>query len=50
MKKTLPTSSKARSLCGWHRHLRRTGKKAANKGTRRAFKGVGREADSPCLP
>lgn len=45
MKKQLPTVKKARSLCGWHVHLRRAGKRIANKGTRRALKGIGREAD-----
>lgn len=44
MKKTLPITEKARSMTGWKRHLRRAGKKLANKGTRRALKGIGREA------
>lgn len=44
MKKQLPTSSKARSRTGWHKHLRKPGKRTANKGTRRALKGIGREA------
>lgn len=45
MKKTLPTSGKARSATGWRKHLRKLGKRTANKGTRRAFKGVRREAE-----
>ena len=44
MKKTLPTVGKARSLCGWRKHLRKPNKRIANKGTRRAFRGIGREA------
>ncbi len=44
MKKTLPTTGKARSRTGGHKHLRKDGKRLANKGTRRALKGVGREA------
>jgi hypothetical protein len=43
MKKQLPTTKKSRSLTGWHKHLRRAGKKMANKGTRRALRGIGRE-------
>lgn len=43
MKKTLPTSGKGRSITGWHKHLRKEGKRRANKGTRLAFKGRGRE-------
>lgn len=46
MKKQLPTSSKARSLTGWRSHLKKEGKRRANKGTRQAFKGLGREAVS----
>lgn len=46
MKKSLPTSRKARSLTGWHKHLRKPGKKVANRGTRRALKGIGREAET----
>lgn len=34
MKKTLPTSGKARSRTGWHKHLRKDGKRLANRGTR----------------
>lgn len=37
MKKTLPTSKKARSATGWHKHLRKVGKRRANKGTRKAL-------------
>lgn len=44
MKRTLPTVKKARSLTGWHKHLRKPGKRLANKGTRRALRGIGREA------
>lgn len=46
MKKTLPTSGKSRSYTGWHKHLRKSGKRVANRGTRQALKGRGREADS----
>ena len=35
MKKQYETSEKARSSTGWHVHLRKSGKRAANKGTRR---------------
>ncbi len=45
MKKT-PTVRKARSATGWHKHLRKGGKKLANRGTRRALKGLGREGDT----
>lgn len=44
MKKQLPTTKKARSMNGWCKHLRRPGKKQANRGTRRALRGIGREA------
>lgn len=35
MKKTYPTSKKARSITGWHKHLRKQGKRWANKSTRK---------------
>lgn len=44
LKKQLPTTKRARSLSGWRKHLRKPGKRIANKGTRRALKGIGREA------
>ena len=47
MKKTLPTSRKARSTCGWHKHLNKLEKRRANRGTRRALRGIGREAVEP---
>lgn len=37
VKKTLPTTQKARSLTGWHKHLRKPGKRVANKGTRKVM-------------
>lgn len=40
--KKIPTSSKARAS-GWQKHIRKSGKRAANKGTRQAGKGLGRE-------
>ncbi len=45
MKKQLPTTKKARSMTAYHKHLRPEGKRRANKGTRRALRGIGREAD-----
>lgn len=45
MKKQLPTVKKARSLAGWHKHMTKHEKRLANRGTRRALKGIGREAD-----
>ncbi len=38
MKKTYPTTKKARSATGWHHHLRKPGKRVANKGTRKVTK------------
>jgi hypothetical protein len=38
MKRTIPTTAKARSATGWHKHLRRSGKRKANKGTRKLLK------------
>lgn len=38
MKKTLPTTQKARSLTGWRKHLKPDGKRRANKGTRKVLK------------
>jgi hypothetical protein len=38
MKRTLPTTKKARSATGWHKHLRRKGKRVANRGTRKMLK------------
>jgi len=38
MKITYATSTKARSLCGWWKHLRREGKQMANRATRRIEK------------
>lgn len=32
------TSNKARAATGWHKHLKKDGKRRANKGTRNAFK------------
>ena len=32
--KKLITSGKARSMTGWHKHLKKEGKRRANKGTR----------------
>lgn len=36
MKRQYPTSKKSRALTGYHKHLRKEGKRRANKGTRRA--------------
>lgn len=36
--KKIPTSKKARAATGWHKHLKKDGKRRANKGTRIAFK------------
>ncbi len=38
MKKTYPVSKKARSYCGWWKHLRPFGKRQANKSTRKLGK------------
>lgn len=38
MKKTYPVSQKAKSLTGYHKHLRKEGKRFANKSTRRILK------------
>lgn len=38
MKKTLPTTEKARKMNGWHKHLKPQGKRLANKGTRKIFR------------
>jgi len=38
MKKTLPTTKKARCMTGWHKHLKPEGKRRANKGTRQIFR------------
>lgn len=46
MKASLPTVRKARSKTGYHKHLRKDGKKRANRGTRRALKGIGREGET----
>lgn len=40
MKATYPTSSKARAATGYCRHLRKDGKRRANKATRRIGKFV----------
>jgi len=37
VKKKYPVSKKARSATGWHKHLRKDGKRAANKSTRKIF-------------
>jgi hypothetical protein len=34
MKKQYSTTKKARSMTGWHKHLKPSGKRRANKGTR----------------
>jgi len=36
--KKIPTSKKALWLTGWHKHLKKEGKRRANKGTRVAFR------------
>jgi hypothetical protein len=38
MKKTYPTTKKARCATGWHKHLKPEGKRRANKGTRKVIK------------
>jgi len=38
MKKTIPTTEKARKMNGWHKHLKPQGKRLANKGTRKIFR------------
>jgi len=38
MKKQYPVSGKSRSETGWHKHLRKDGKRLANKSTRRILK------------
>ncbi len=38
MKKQYPTSKKSRSATGWHKHLKKEGKRVANKGTRKLSK------------
>jgi len=38
MKKTYPVSEKARSATGWHKHLRKDGKRVANKSRRKLLK------------
>lgn len=38
MKKTYPTSKKARSYTSWWKHLRSFGKRRVNKSTRRELK------------
>lgn len=38
MKTTYETSTKARCMTGWHKHLRREGKQMANRATRRIAK------------
>jgi hypothetical protein len=40
MKKTYPVSNKVRGNIGWHVHLRKEGKRRANKATRRALKSL----------
>lgn len=35
MKRQYPTSAKSRALTGYHQHLRKEGKRRANKATRR---------------
>lgn len=38
MKKTYQTSQKARTIAGWHRHLRKEEKRRVNKSTRKLAK------------
>jgi len=38
MKKQYPVSEKSRSATGWHKHLRKKGKRLANKSTRKILK------------
>lgn len=38
MKKTYPTSQKARSVAGWHKHLRKEEKRRVNKSIRKLAK------------
>lgn len=38
MKKIYPTSTKSRSCTGWNKHLKKFGKRLANKSTRKIFK------------
>jgi hypothetical protein len=43
MKKTYPTSKKSRSYNSWGKHLRKIGKRAANKSTRQQNRVKGAE-------
>jgi hypothetical protein len=38
MKKQYPTTKKARSVTGWHKHLKKQGKRVANRGTRKLLR------------
>ena len=38
MKKKYPVSTKSRDETGWHKHLRKRGKRLANKSTRKIYK------------
>lgn len=44
MKKHPEVSAKSRSATGWHKHLRRYGKRLANKSTRKKLKVIAEDA------